>query len=243
MPYGGSVEGPFDKGSALTGDGDNRLYVLKGKYDEFFYCDIARNVWYELPGLPFEGRSGHKRAAKDGTSIACRGGCVYALKGGCNEFWCYDTNHHVWSQLEDIPNSDKKKKVAAGGALAWFEPRNSLYALRGAGTLELWAYAFPNPTPAVDEHPAVAAPAALLLRVEPNPSAVRTRVRFVLPQPARVSMKLYDAAGAVRAVLTEGYLSAGRHELDIGVPTLPQGVYLLWLDAGGRSATVKLVHP
>jgi hypothetical protein len=119
---------------------------------------------------------------------------------------------------------------------------NSLYALRGKGSLELWAYKFPNQMPAVDERAAVVVPAVLSLWVEPNPSAVRARVRFVLPQPARVSVKLYDAAGAVRAVLKQGYLPAGRHELDIDAPTLSQGVYLLRLNAGGRSASVKLIR-
>ncbi len=242
IPNNGSVEGPFDKGSAFAAGGGSRLYALKGKYNEFFYCDTVDDLWHELSGLPFEGRSGHKRGAKAGTSIACRGDCVYALKGGSNEFWCYDPTYYGWQQLEDFPNSDKKKKVGGGGALAWFEPTNSMYALRGGGTLDLWAYVNPSQTPGVGEHATVAELAALSLRVEPNPSAVRIRVRFVLPGPSRVSVKLYDAAGAVRAVLTEGHLSAGRHELVVDAATLPHGVYLLRLDAGSRSASVKLIR-
>ena len=129
-----------------------------------------------------------------------------------------------------------------GGALAWFKPTNSLYALRGSGSLELWAYAFPAQEPGPAGHAAAVTPATLSLRVEPNPSALRTRVWFALPQPSRVSLKLYDAAGTVRAVQEEGCLSAGRHELDVA-PALPRGVYLLRLDAGGRTASVKFVRP
>ncbi|MCX6842414.1 MAG: T9SS type A sorting domain-containing protein [candidate division WOR-3 bacterium] len=243
MPSGGGSAGPFGKGSALTGDGGNRLYALKGKYNEFFYYDIAGDEWHGLPGLPIKGWSGHKRAAKDGTSIACLGDRVCALKGGSNELWCFDTSRQVWRQLEDFPNSGKKKKVGSGGALAWFKPTNSLYALRGNGSLELWAYAFPAQEPGPAGHAAAVTPAALSLRVEPNPSALRTRVWFALPQPTRVSLKLYDAAGTVRAVLKEGCLSAGRHELDVDAPALPRGVYLLRLDAGGRSASIKFVRP
>jgi hypothetical protein len=243
IPYGGSSDGPFGRGSALAGDGGDRLYALKGKYNDFFSCDTSGDKWRELPGLPIEGSSGHKRKAKAGTSIVCRDDCVYALKGGSSELWCYDPGHQGWQQLEDLPYSNRKKKVGSGGALVWFEPMNSLYALRGDATLELWAYRFPKTTPAIDERLAASAPAELSLRVEPNPSAARTRARFVLPQPVRVSVKIYDAAGAVRAVLAEDYLCAGRHELDIDIRTLPQGVYLLRLDAGGRSSSVKLVRP
>ena len=132
--------------------------------------------------------------------------------------------------------------MSSGGALVWSGLSNSLYAFRGGSTLELWTYRFPTLAPAVDEYAAVAAPAALSLRLEPNPSAAATRVRFVLPRPARVSVKLYDAAGAVRAVLVEGCLPAGPHGLDVAVPALPKGVYLLRLDAEGRSTSVKLVR-
>lgn len=235
--------GPFGKGSALTGDGGNRLYVLKGKYNEFFCYDIAGDEWYELRGLPIKGWSGHKRKAKNGTSIACLGDRVCALKGGSNELWCYDTSRHVWMQLEDFPKNGRKKKVGTGGALAWFKPTYSLYALRGSGSFELWTYAFPPQVPGPAGHAAALTPATLSLRVEPNPSAARTRVWFDLPQQSHVSLKLYDAAGTVRAVLKEGFLPAGRHELDIDATTLPRGVYLLRLDAGGRSASVKFVRP
>jgi len=242
VPCGGSTAEPYDKGSALAGDGSSRLYALKGKYNEFCCYDVASDSCYGLPDLPLKGWSGHKRKAKDGTSIACLGDCIYALKGGSNEFWCYDVSQRLWRQLDDVPPSGKKKKVGGGGALVGFGPANCLYALRGAGTLDFWVYRLPIPPPAVDEHPTAAAPAALLLRVEPNPSAARAQAWFVLPQPARVSVKLYDAAGAVRAVLKEGGLGAGRHELDVNAPALPRGVYLLRLDAGGRSASVKFVR-
>jgi hypothetical protein len=168
---------------------------------------------------------------------------VYALKGGTNELWCYDAGDHSWRQLDDMPTSGRKN-VGVGGALAWLELTNSLYALRGNGSRELWVYTFPAQEPCPAGHAAAVAPATLSLRVEPNPSVLRTRVWFALPQPTGVSLKLYDAAGTVRAVLLkEGSLSAGRHELDVDAPALPRGVYLLRLDAGGGSASVKFVRP
>lgn len=241
IPNGGDLEGLFDQGSALTGDGDNRLYALKGKYNEFFCYDITDKEWRELAELPERGRSGHSRKAKDGTSIACQDSNVYVLKGGSHELWRY-ARATRWQQLEDLPASGNKKKAGAGGALVYCEPTGALYALRGANTLELWMYVLPSPHPQVDE-PQVASPRTTLsLKARPNPTPGRSSVSFVLAQPARVGIKLFDATGAQRLEQRQARLSAGRHHLDFDISFLPTGIYLLRLDAEAGAASLKLVR-
>jgi hypothetical protein len=86
-----------------------------------------------------------------------------------------------------------------------------------------------------------------LLPATPNPFNPRTDLRFDLPEPARISLKIYDATGKlVRSLAEDEQRTAGRHVLtwdgrnDVG-RTQASGVYLFRLEAEGRNATGKMV--
>jgi len=92
---------------------------------------------------------------------------------------------------------------------------------------------------------AVVPPAAVSLDLYPNPLNPRATLRFGLAAPGRVTLVVYDLKGrAVRRLLTDHYLPAGRHgtswdgDDDSGAP-LPSGVYFARLRTADRTLTVR----
>jgi hypothetical protein len=84
--------------------------------------------------------------------------------------------------------------------------------------------------------------AAVSLAASPNPGVGRTTFSFALPQPGRVRLEVYDAAGRRVATLVDGEVLAGPHEVRWSTP-VRAGVYFARLDApGGVRRTTRLVR-
>ena len=66
----------------------------------------------------------------------------------------------------------------------------------------------------------------------PNPFNPTTIVPFSLPEASPVSIKVYDMLGRIVAVLVDGPMSAGAHEVAFEASALPTGVYLIRMEAG-----------
>ena len=82
----------------------------------------------------------------------------------------------------------------------------------------------------------------LALQAVPNPSEGDVALHFVLAQPARVRISVYDALGRVQAqVGGEALCAAGAHVRHLPVAVLPAGVYACRVEADGRAAVVKIV--
>ena len=79
--------------------------------------------------------------------------------------------------------------------------------------------------------------APLLLQNSPNPFNPSTVIRFALPADAAVRLAVYDLLGRQVAVLIDSRLTAGNHEARFDASSLPSGVYIYQLTAGGRSLT------
>ncbi len=67
----------------------------------------------------------------------------------------------------------------------------------------------------------------------PNPFNPTTVVPFSIAESAQVSIKVYDLLGREVAVLVDGALSAGVHEVVFEASALPTGVYLIRMEAAG----------
>ena len=80
----------------------------------------------------------------------------------------------------------------------------------------------------------------------PNPFSTETTVRFELPETKQVRLTLSDLSG--RVVLTEnGLYEAGTHEWKWNGKTegggdLPSGTYLLRVQAGDATRTIRMVY-
>ena len=66
----------------------------------------------------------------------------------------------------------------------------------------------------------------LAARVTPNPVADRATLRFGLAEAAPVSVEVFDTVGRRVAVLADGPLGAGVHEVGLDASSLPAGVYV-----------------
>jgi murein DD-endopeptidase MepM/ murein hydrolase activator NlpD len=80
----------------------------------------------------------------------------------------------------------------------------------------------------------------------PNPFNPSTTIEYTLAEAGQVRLAVFDARGALVAVLVEGPRDAGRHTgwwdgLDAGGKPAASGVYFFRLDAGKRTLTRKSV--
>ena len=75
----------------------------------------------------------------------------------------------------------------------------------------------------------------------PNPAHSSTKIMFSLEAGGEVSLALYDLAGRRVGTLFRGFAHAGMHEVRADVSSLPPGVYVYRLDAGGDGAARKMV--
>lgn len=79
------------------------------------------------------------------------------------------------------------------------------------------------------------------LSVSPNPFNPATTLSFELWDAAQVKLSVYDIAGREVAVLAEGWMPAGAHQIEWGASAMASGVYFAHLNAGDYSTTVKLL--
>jgi len=108
--------------------------------------------------------------------------------------------------------------------------------------VEIWALDYA--ASGVPDEAAFAGPR--LAPVRPNPFNPTATVEFTLPSAGAIRLAVYDVTGRLIAVLADGEWAAGSHTLswngkDKGGHDVGSGVYLLRLDAGGRTATRKMV--
>jgi hypothetical protein len=75
----------------------------------------------------------------------------------------------------------------------------------------------------------------------PNPFNSTTSIRYFLPRSADVSLTVYDSAGRLVQTLSEGLTASGEHRATIQGADLPTGVYLLRLETGNASRSMKVV--
>ncbi len=92
-----------------------------------------------------------------------------------------------------------------------------------------------------------AAPTLALAPPRPNPSRSSAAIGFTLPQGGHVTLRIYDARGALVATLADGPLGPGQHEIlwdgrDDAGRAVGAGVYFLQLEAAGQRATAKLLR-
>ena len=81
----------------------------------------------------------------------------------------------------------------------------------------------------------------LLTQNSPNPFPTGTRIAWELPRASRVSLRVFDITGREVAVLVQGTLTAGAHEVTFERGHLPSGIYFYRLHAGTFQATRRLV--
>ena len=74
----------------------------------------------------------------------------------------------------------------------------------------------------------------------PNPARGAVEVRYDLPEDVDVYLAVYDVMGREVAVIESGSEGAGYHRARFEPGSLPAGVYLVRIDAGGSIATQRI---
>lgn len=80
-----------------------------------------------------------------------------------------------------------------------------------------------------------------LIGNHPNPFNPVTRIRYLLPTADLVRITVYDARGNELVRLQDGYQDAGQHEVIFDGSRFASGIYLYRIEAGGASATDKMI--
>jgi hypothetical protein len=75
----------------------------------------------------------------------------------------------------------------------------------------------------------------------PNPFNPATDIRYQIPDARHVSLKVYDTAGRLVAILADGWQEAGTHQATFNGSNLASGVYLYTLTTGSNHAAGKMV--
>ncbi|OGV10869.1 MAG: hypothetical protein A3J84_07710 [Ignavibacteria bacterium RIFOXYA2_FULL_37_17] len=75
----------------------------------------------------------------------------------------------------------------------------------------------------------------------PNPFNPSTKIRYSIPQAAKVSIALYNVLGIKVASLVETEQPVGNYEIVLNGNNLASGVYFVRMNAGNYSVTKKIV--
>jgi Secretion system C-terminal sorting domain len=75
----------------------------------------------------------------------------------------------------------------------------------------------------------------------PNPFNPSTKIGFTLPKEEKVRIVVYNQLGQQIALLSNGILQQGFHEVNFNASNLPSGIYFYRIEAGGLTQTRKMV--
>ena len=75
----------------------------------------------------------------------------------------------------------------------------------------------------------------------PSPFNSSTTIKYQIPFPANVSLKLYDMLGREIATLVKEIKPAGKYEVGFTENNLPSGIYFYTLQAGNYTQTKKML--
>ena len=82
----------------------------------------------------------------------------------------------------------------------------------------------------VPDAPAVNGGLALLSQSFPNPCRLSTVIRFNLPRPAHVTLRLFSVQGQRQATLVDDNRAAGPHEVNFRIGRISPGLYFYRLE-------------
>jgi hypothetical protein len=75
----------------------------------------------------------------------------------------------------------------------------------------------------------------------PNPFNPVTTIRFMLPQPGKVRLILYNTLGEKAAELVNEFKDAGVHTINFNASELNSGVYIYKLESNGFAQARKMI--
>jgi hypothetical protein len=139
-----------------------------------------------------------------------------------------------------VPNTGELDWVVTGPAAAGTAfLRVTARGFGGAVTSDLSNLSFTIGTPVAGVETGSAR--ALSLALGPNPARAATDLRFTLPEPARVRVRLVDVQGRVAWSSPERSFDAGAHVVPCALDGVAPGLYFVRVERGRESAAARLV--
>lgn len=77
--------------------------------------------------------------------------------------------------------------------------------------------------------------------ISPNPFINSTTFEYLINEPCRVLLRIYDSFGRVIAAPVKEYQQSGEHKIVWNTTGLPAGIYLFRMEAEGRISSGKMV--
>jgi hypothetical protein len=75
----------------------------------------------------------------------------------------------------------------------------------------------------------------------PNPTFEIVHIEYEIKNPTLVSIQVFNVIGERGAVLSDGIMSDGKHQIIWNAASLPAGLYFVRLIAGKEYASIKLI--
>ena len=156
--------------------------------------------------------------------------------------WRSDDGGQAWGRtaLPSLAEATGDPSARAQDALLDGEGRLNVAVTTPGPTSEpngLWRAAFPAVS--AEGGPELGKP-GVEVAVWPNPAVGEVAVALTLPEATEVRVTVYDVLGREVAVVHEGPLAAGTHEVTLATARLPVGFYLVRATAGATSATQRV---
>jgi photosystem II stability/assembly factor-like uncharacterized protein len=154
-----------------------------------------------------------------------------------SEALCLGTQEGVWCSTDDGGTfASANAGLPSGGSVPVIalvrdgEAYAALTSERGV---------FVSDAPTAGEPPTL--PGAPALRIAPNPATSTATVSLVLARDGQTEVSVFDALGRRVATLSDGLLSAGRHEMILDVRGLRPGVYVMRVASDHEVAAARVV--
>lgn len=223
-------------GSCTAFDGDNTIYMLKGRTRdyEFYAYSILQDSWVAKASLRDSRFTGRRRKVKKGAWLAWDPEFekLYATKGGkTTEFWYYDPARDTWVETNDtipVPQGGRKLRLPYRGAVGEYGG-GKIYAFTGNKTLAFYRFHANYP---LDPGGGFGGPQAepvravnLRLAAWPNPFCRATTISYSLPVPGRVRLAVYDVAGRTQQVLVDDRQEPGDYQVTLRDREMAAGIY------------------
>ncbi|MBI5711724.1 MAG: T9SS type A sorting domain-containing protein [Candidatus Eisenbacteria bacterium] len=148
-----------------------------------------------------------------------------------------------WDPALGGPTSDYP--LAPGVVWSLASSGTTLYAggrFRWAGSVPVASLAAISTTPDGNGGPAPVPTVLAVASVAPNPARSSATIRYSLPAAGPVNLAVFDVQGRrIASLLSKEPRQAGIHEVPVRTAGWPEGFYFCRLEAGGATATRKMV--
>lgn len=217
----------------------NEIYIIGWENLGFYKYTPATDQWSQLANTPYSVGASAMGIIND--SIFCVGG------NSGNQSYAqyrsvivYDIPSNTWS-VDSTRLSSRRHWMATAVY------KGGLYVIGGINSLsyavDIVEEIVPQGTSVdIKDKKKIAPTEFLVSQNYPNPFNPTTTIQFQLPQPAQVTLKIFDPLGKEIETLLEGQLPAGRYERIWQAAHLPSGIYfyeLSALSAAGKFTNVK----